>query len=152
MNQQYSLVKDARQVLLEYCSTISPEDFVQEGNDYGLGSIRNLLVHIGNCYEGWIGKQALQKDLSFTPKSSIHTMEEVIAFFESIDQLMEEFFQRYLADFDTKIIVESHDQNMIVPASKLFTHVITHEFHHKGQILALSRQLGYVPVDTDVMR
>ena len=35
---------------------------------------------------------------------------------------------------------------------KLFTHVITHEFHHQGQILPMSRQLGYIPVDTDVMR
>jgi uncharacterized damage-inducible protein DinB len=152
MHQQYNLIKDARQVLLQYCSTITPKDFIQEHNGYGIGSIRNQLVHIGNCYEGWIGKQALQKDLAFTPKSAIQNMEEVNTFFESIDQLMEEFFQRYLGDFDTKIIVDSHDQKTIVSASKLFTHVITHEFHHKGQILSLSRQLGYTPVDTDVMR
>jgi uncharacterized damage-inducible protein DinB len=35
---------------------------------------------------------------------------------------------------------------------QLFTHVITHEFHHKGQILSRCRQLGYVPVDTDILR
>jgi uncharacterized damage-inducible protein DinB len=39
-----------------------------------------------------------------------------------------------------------------VDGFKLFTHTITHEFHHKGQILTLSRQLGYTPVDTDIMR
>ncbi|MCB0640529.1 MAG: ATP-binding cassette domain-containing protein, partial [Phaeodactylibacter sp.] len=37
-------------------------------------------------------------------------------------------------------------------ALKLFTHVITHEFHHKGQVLSFSRHLGYTPVDTDVLR
>ncbi|MCB0624495.1 MAG: hypothetical protein KDC43_11415, partial [Saprospiraceae bacterium] len=37
-------------------------------------------------------------------------------------------------------------------AFRLFTHVVTHEFHHKGQILSLTRHLGFVPVDTDVMR
>ncbi len=35
---------------------------------------------------------------------------------------------------------------------ELFTHVITHEFHHKGQVLSLSRHLGYIPVDTDIIR
>ena len=33
----------------------------------------------------------------------------------------------------------------------LFTHVITHEFHHKGQLLTLSRILGYVPPDEDII-
>ena len=37
-------------------------------------------------------------------------------------------------------------------AFRLFTHVVTHEFHDKGQILSLTRHLGFVPVDTDVMR
>ncbi|MFI5159066.1 MAG: DinB family protein [Sphingobacteriales bacterium] len=35
---------------------------------------------------------------------------------------------------------------------ELFTHVTTHEFHHKGQVVSMSRQLGYTPVDTDVIR
>jgi uncharacterized damage-inducible protein DinB len=35
---------------------------------------------------------------------------------------------------------------------EVFTHVMTHEYHHKGQLLSLSRQLGYTPIDTDVIR
>lgn len=34
----------------------------------------------------------------------------------------------------------------------IFTHVITHEFHHKGHAMTMARLLGYTPVDTDVMR
>ncbi|WP_423227985.1 DinB family protein [Sabulibacter ruber] len=30
--------------------------------------------------------------------------------------------------------------------------MITHEFHHKGQIPSLGRHLGFVPDDTDVVR
>jgi len=33
---------------------------------------------------------------------------------------------------------------------QLFTHVLTHEFHHKGQIMTMCRILGYTPVETDV--
>ncbi|RSK47607.1 hypothetical protein EI291_14730 [Hymenobacter rigui] len=34
----------------------------------------------------------------------------------------------------------------------VFTHIIRHEFHHKGQMLNMSRQLGCTPVDTDAIR
>ena len=32
----------------------------------------------------------------------------------------------------------------------LLTHTETHEFHHKGQIVAMARHLGYNPPDTDL--
>ncbi|TDH29325.1 hypothetical protein EXU57_00555 [Segetibacter sp. 3557_3] len=35
---------------------------------------------------------------------------------------------------------------------QVYTHVITPEFHHKGQVLTLSRQQGYIPADTDIIR
>ncbi len=41
---------------------------------------------------------------------------------------------------------------LMVNPLQLFTHVITHEFHHKGQIMSLSRHLGYTPVDADIIR
>lgn len=34
---------------------------------------------------------------------------------------------------------------------KLFMHTVTHEYHHKGQIMAMDRQLGYEPPNTDVL-
>ncbi|HEO8418505.1 TPA: hypothetical protein VBX77_000466 [Yersinia enterocolitica] len=30
-------------------------------------------------------------------------------------------------------------------------HSITHEFHHKGQIVAMLRSLGYIPKNTDIL-
>ena len=35
---------------------------------------------------------------------------------------------------------------------ELFTHMLTHEFHHKGQIMSMCRLLGHTPPDTDVIR
>ncbi|MEH6996494.1 DinB family protein, partial [Neobacillus drentensis] len=34
---------------------------------------------------------------------------------------------------------------------KLLLHTITHECHHKGQIVAMLRQMGYEPPNTDVL-
>jgi uncharacterized damage-inducible protein DinB len=48
--------------------------------------------------------------------------------------------------------VPGRDIQLTVTALELLTHVTTHEYHHKGQVLTISRQLGYTPVDTDLIR
>jgi uncharacterized damage-inducible protein DinB len=48
---QYEFVRSSRAALLAYCQTISDENFILENSRFGRGSIRNLLVHIGNTYE-----------------------------------------------------------------------------------------------------
>ncbi|PFP27641.1 hypothetical protein COJ96_15565 [Bacillus sp. AFS073361] len=45
---------------------------------------------------------------------------------------------------------EASERLSITPC-KLLTHTITHEFHHKGQIVAMLRQMGYEPPNTDVL-
>jgi len=77
---------------------------------------------------------------------------ETEKFFTGIDSLIEEFIRVYFEKNMIDIEMNVSDKVIIVSPIKLFTHVITHEFHHKGQILSLSRHLGYVPVDTDVVR
>ena len=149
---QYEFVKSSRKVLLEYCKTLSGEDFLIENSTFGRGSVRNLLVHIGNTYEFWIGRESLKKNIKFTEYNSVKNVIEAEVFFSSIDSLLEEFINVYHEKDMIDIEIDLHGKVIVATPLKLFTHVITHEFHHKGQILSLSRHLGYVPVDTDVMR
>ena len=50
------------------------------------------------------------------------------------------------------IAYETRGGKGITTPATIFADVTTHEFHHKGQILSISRHLGYVPVDTDIIR
>ena len=150
--QQYEFVKSSRKVLLEYCKTLSGENFLIENSTFGRGSIRNLLVHIGNTYEFWIGRESLKKSIKFTEYNSVKNAVEAEVFFSNVDSLIEEFINVYREKYMIDIETEIHGQVVLASPLKLFSHVITHEFHHKGQILSLSRHLGYVPVDTDIMR
>ncbi|HYG37281.1 MAG TPA: DinB family protein [Cytophagales bacterium] len=152
LQQQYELVKASRQILLNYCRNISSENFLKENSAFGRGSIRNLLVHIGNIYELWIAKNALKEEASFTSFDEIKDLSECFTFFNNVDQIMERFFKLYSDNNFEELEVENSTGKKIVTVNKLFLHVITHEFHHKGQILSLSRHLGYTPVDTDVIR
>jgi uncharacterized damage-inducible protein DinB len=151
--EQYEFVRSSRQVLLDYCSTIDPDDFICENSSFGRGgSNRNLLVHIANTYEFWIGKWGLKKNMVFTPYASITNMEEIKLLFASVDHLVYEFIELWANQQLVEIYFEINGAKNTVLPLKLFSHVITHEYHHKGQILSLSRHLGYVPVDTDIMR
>jgi uncharacterized damage-inducible protein DinB len=152
MNIQYDLVISSRNVLLDYCQLINNKDFLLENSNFGRGSIRNLLVHICNTYEFWIGHQALKKDIQFKKYDTITSVREVEKYFEKINDLIEEFIAIYKDHYLEELSVNINNKNLKANPLKLFIHVITHEFHHKGQILSLSRHLGYIPVDTDVIR
>lgn len=153
ITEQYEAVQSSRQALFEYCKTISPEDFVTENSSFGRGgSIRNLLVHIANVYEFWIANTVLKKNIQFTEYQSKQKIDEVIELFLSVDLFMKKFIELFRQEEPNKIQYEINGVTESASIVKLFTHVITHEFHHKGQILSISRQLGYTPVDTDIIR
>jgi uncharacterized damage-inducible protein DinB len=146
--QQYDFVKDSRNMLFEYCKTISEEDFVNQNSSFGRGgSMRSLLVHIANTYEYWIANLTLKQNISNAAYENYKTIHDVIRLFDAVNNFMEEF----ISGMDQEV---NKLQNLENPATpfKLFSHVITHEYHHKGQILSLSRHFGYSPIDTDIMR
>lgn len=153
VSEQYEEIKSARQVLLTYCEMVSPEDFVRQGPGFGKGgSIRHLLVHIIHCYEHWIARQTLQLDRNYCVADAIETVDACRMVFLEIDDVMNRFFDEWGNRPTGQFSMMINNKQQAVSGLKLFTHTITHEFHHKGQILTLSRMLGYTPVDTDVMR
>lgn len=152
VHKQYTFVQESRNILFEYCQTIRPEDFINQNSSFGKGgSIRNLLVHIANTYELWIANTVLKKNVTYAEYETFENIEDVIKLFAYVDQFMNDFFN-LMEEPEEEIEYESNGVKKRAEPFKLFSHVITHEYHHKGQILSLSRHLGYTPVDTDVMR
>lgn len=149
---QYDLVKSSRLVLLDFCRTLSADHFVQEHAHFGRGSIRNLLVHVANVYEFWIGSKALKLNQEYTPLDAVTDMDQMVLLYDKIDRLIGAFASSFGDSAMKPISFERDGLATSETPFKLFTHVITHEYHHKGQVLSMSRHLGYVPVDTDVIR
>lgn len=149
---QYDMVTDAREALLDYCDQLTGGDFVMTNSSFGRGSIRNLLVHTGTTYQYWIGQHALNREMEYPAYESIETLKQCRSFFDTIDELISEFLQQFSNAYFHSLSFSINNNDISVTPLKLFTHVITHEFHHKGQILSLSRHLGYTPVDTDIVR
>ncbi|QQK78224.1 hypothetical protein HUG15_07355 [Salicibibacter cibarius] len=73
--------------------------------------------------------------------------------FEGVDDLVYEFLEEFNGqwEFGIKGNVPWQKEKEELTTLWLYTHVITHEFHHKGQIVSMSRNLGYIPEDTDLI-
>jgi len=87
--------------------------------------------------------------LEFSKNESVKNISAAINIFVTVDQLMTEFLE---SNPSNPIAYEIRGGKGITTPATIFAHVTTHEFHHKGQILSISRHLGYVPVDTDIIR
>jgi uncharacterized damage-inducible protein DinB len=150
---QYELVKGARGALFSYCATTG-EDFVKPVLTFNNNSIRDLLVHIANTYISWIDNFGLDGTRTFYSNDEVETLYKVKTIMDEIDRIANNFLEKYNEDYLSPMTKHIARKGITLTLSplQLFTHVITHEFHHKGQILTMSRLLGYTPVDTDVIR
>jgi uncharacterized damage-inducible protein DinB len=152
--KQYDLIRERRAVLFEYCESLTSPHFVQDLESFGGRSIRYLMVHTVNTYFFWIGHFAGLNNRDFFKSEAVQNIQAARGLYHDNDILVNSFLQRYKPDFDEPIVnkVPRRDFELSLSPLELFTHVITHEYHHKGQILSMSRQLGYIPVDTDLIR
>ncbi|WP_199619806.1 DinB family protein [Paenibacillus alkalitolerans] len=153
LTRQYEWIQRTREVLFDYCETvISATDYVKGLEQFGGASIRNLQAHVIDCYRFWLGRFALQRPLTDIRAESIENVQEMRKVYIEIDLLVNDFLNEFESQADLMISGRPSWQEEHIPLTPLwlFTHTITHEFHHKGQIVSMSRQLGYMPAVTDL--
>lgn len=156
--KEYEWIKQTRGILLDFCTHLDPNDFTRQMDGFGFQSIRQTLVHVADCYIAWLGSFVLLKTKSpITSKEKLQQMglEEIKERFEQADLYVNEVYKELEHDLDKpiqrKIPWREQGDMISLTLGKLLIHTITHEFHHKGQIAAMIRQLGYEPPNTDVL-
>ena len=153
LQQQYQLVQSARGALFDYCQAIRTEDLLKPLPAFNNACIISQLTHTANCYLFWLAVTAMKQQRPFFTSAEIQHFDAVRDIYKEVDQLMEEFLQHFSGSPDEPLqLFRPNGSRLTRSPFELFTHVITHEFHHKGQVVSMSRQLGYTPVDTDVIR
>jgi uncharacterized damage-inducible protein DinB len=151
---QYRLVVGARRALFGYCATFAPADLCKAIAEFNGSSICRILIHSANTYIHSLVKVAEQRSHDFFEADDMKSVADVESAFKLVDDIVVNFLQRFEGDFYVPLVFDHPNKGIKLTLSplELFTHVITHEFHHKGQILTMSRLLGYVPLDTDIIR
>ena len=130
-------------LLLDHLSTIPGGDYTKKVSGFGSPTLREQVVHLFNCEGFWI--HLLQRlpyqdrdpvDCPIVSDARLLQQEvsrQTLAYLSGLsDQQLNSEMELRFADGDVAIRT---------PALVLH-HVLTHAFHHKGQIVAMCRALG----------
>ncbi|HZG24750.1 MAG TPA: DinB family protein [Chitinophagaceae bacterium] len=149
---QYALVKSSREVVFESCLQLKDNyTVIPPGSTM---SIRDMQVHIAAVYQFWLLEVAQHKVMPYPKPSECLNVNDVRAVFAKVDLLVNDFCLLFQDSWTKEKPVHIPSKNLHTQLTPLtvFTHAITHEFHHKGQVMKMVRQLGITPPDTDVIR
>lgn len=138
-------------LILDHLSTIPASDYVKELPNFGFRTLREQAIHIFNCEGFWIHTLQGLRYVDRRPEECPDLADARL--------LQQEVIRRthaYLSSLtnqqlntDTELHFPDGDVAVRSPALVLH-HVLTHAFHHKGQIVAMCRALGYPANDSDL--
>ena len=138
-------------LLLDHLSSIPATDYGKVLPAVGFPTLREQVIHIFNCEGFWI--QTLQ-GLSYVDRSPAQC--PAVSDARLFEQEVVQQTHTYLSGLtdrqlnsDTELNFSDGDIAIRTPALILH-HVLTHAFHHKGQIVAMCRALGHPAPDTDL--
>jgi uncharacterized damage-inducible protein DinB len=153
LKEQYQLVQASREVVLNYCETIPAEELNKAHEAFNGASMMYMLLHVANTYLFWLKRFAAGVEFEYFNGDNTKDIKAVRKVFEDVDKTVHLFLNSH-TERDTAIEGEIFwlKKNMSFSVLEMFTHVVTHEFHHKGQLMSMSRMLGYTPPDADVIR
>lgn len=153
LKKQYELVCGSREAVFNYCETIKPEDLNKKIETFNNESIISMLVHTANTYMFWMKRFSEREKFVYFKDENIARMENVRTIYNEVNSVVNVFFNKY-PDVNSPVEGDLYWLKKIksFPMYELLTHSMTHEFHHKGQIMTMSRLLGYTPPLTDLLR
>ena len=140
-------------LLVEHLAAMPGDLFVRDVPGFGRGSIRDQLVHICRAEAVWVC--ALQNRPTPDLRSDQFPTVDSIA---GLRGRVKVETLRYLNLLDEERLNQELDEYPEYWSSPhrspafILLHVLTHAFHHKGQIVAMCRILGHPAPDTDLQR
>src|SRR5580698_4376478 len=140
-------------LLLRHVETV-PDDLHRKLiPGFGHPSVWKQLVHILTCEEGWV-HDVQNKAFPGWDDEDCPTMAALLAAKDRIREATRTYLGGLTEEqLNTTLAKSSVDWGgeLRSPAFILL-HVITHTFHHKGQVVAMLRILGYPTPDTDLQQ
>lgn len=171
----YQWVRRTRERLFEYTSSLPNEVYLRDQPDLPSSSLRDIHVHVADMYLWWIGRYCMgvepyREQLDALPSSATSThaarMASIIALeraetlrltdaaavrakFSRVDDLMAQAFETLDRLDEPFEVTRASGRRVTVTRRWALVAQMTHEFHHKGQMLAFGRALGH-PLPEDI--
>ncbi len=147
----HSTLHERLDLVLRHVATVPEELQRKPIQGFGHPSIDKQLVHVLMCEEGWV------HDLQYLPfegwgKEENLTIAELMAHRARI-QAETRAYVNSLSEEQLNTVLATRPEDWggeLRSPAFILLHVITHAFHHKGQIVAMLRLVGYPAPDTDL--
>jgi uncharacterized damage-inducible protein DinB len=138
-------------LVLDHVSTIPSNDYVREVSGFGFRILREQAIHIFDCEGFWVhtlqGLRYTNRTLEDCPVlTDVRLLQKEVS--QSTHAYLSTLANQQL-NADAELHFPDGDVSVRTPAFVLH-HVLTHAFHHKGQIVAMCRALGHPAPDTDL--
>lgn len=144
MNQDlqtfYDLAKRTRAKVLDWLATLPPEVFSHEHEEFAYGSLSNIYAHIADCYLWWVGDVGMGIKIDEVKVKDVSELREAFA---KVDTAVAKALETFDKLDEPLAWTSPSGHTRTLTKRWLILHPITHEFHHKGQALALARVLGH---------
>ena len=137
----YRLVQRTRAGVFDWLDTLPPTVLIDPREDFAFGSLDRIYTHVADCYLWWVGTVGMGRaEVAATEGGSVGALRDV---FGVVDAVVEEALATF-QDLDAPLRWTSPKGSAETLSRRwLLLHPVTHEFHHKGQALALARVLGH---------
>jgi uncharacterized damage-inducible protein DinB len=138
-------------LVLDHLSTMPANDHVREVSGFGFRTLREQAIHIFNCEGFWVhtlqGLRYANRTLDQWPVlADVRLLQKEVS--QSTHAYLSTLTNQQL-NADTELHFPDGDVAVRTPALVLHQ-VLTHAFHHKGQMVAMCRALGHPAPDTDL--
>lgn len=149
----YEWTVRTRDVLMAHLASIPQATYDQPLPVLAGESVRERQRHIAVCYGVWLGRGlgGMAMTDAIPALDGWRTAADAPVAFAQVDALVARFLARHAGALDRSMTVEAGDERLAVTPRWLLTHPVTHEFHHKGQIVVAVRLLGHPAPDTDLV-
>jgi uncharacterized damage-inducible protein DinB len=135
----------------DHIATIPVADYTREVPGFGSPNLRDQVIHCINCEAFWVhtlrAAPYTDEDPALFPTVADARVFEGRVTVQTLDFLATLTEQQL--NTPTQLRFQGRDAKVRTPALILH-HMLTHAFHHKGQIAAMCRLLGHPAPDTDL--
>ncbi|HEX3986461.1 MAG TPA: DinB family protein [Acidobacteriaceae bacterium] len=137
---------------LDHLVTIPLAAYTRDVPGFGSPNLRDQVIHCINCEAFWVhmlqGVPFTDDDPSrFPTVADARTLEGHVSA-QTLSYLSSLTDQRL--NTSTTLRFSESDTAAVRTPALILHHMLTHAFHHKGQIAAMCRILGYPAPDTDL--
>ena len=138
-------------VLFAHAATLPYDDLVRPLDGFGYSSVRDQLVHICFVEELWV--RQLQ---GIAVREWTGQFDSVAAITQEKERVVREtanYLERLSENgLNTPVRPAAGWSGPARSPAFIIQHIVTHAFHHKGQVVAMCRILGFPATDTDLQR